>query len=75
MKKLIAAVGISLFAVCAFAETSVPVPTRSEEAKAEKPMTPQQMKMKACNAEAKENGLKKQKRKDFMKSCLAGDKK
>ena len=32
----------------------------------------QQSRMKSCNAEAKEKGLKGQERKDFMKTCLSG---
>ena len=35
--------------------------------------TPQQDKMKACNAEAKTNGKKGDERKAFMKECLSGD--
>jgi hypothetical protein len=34
--------------------------------------TPQQDKMKACNAEAKTNGKKGDERKAFMKECLSG---
>lgn len=34
--------------------------------------TPQQDKMKACNAEAKTNGKKGDDRKAFMKECLSG---
>lgn len=37
-----------------------------------KTLTPQQQKMKDCNAEAKAKELKKQARKDFMKVCLSG---
>lgn len=37
--------------------------------------TPQQQKMKSCNAEAKQKALKGPERKAFMKSCLSGDKK
>ncbi len=36
--------------------------------------TPQQTKMKACNAEAKEKGLKGDERKAFMKQCLSARK-
>jgi len=34
--------------------------------------TPQQDKMKACNAEAKKDGKKGDERKAFMKECLSG---
>jgi hypothetical protein len=37
-----------------------------------KPLTPQQQRMKDCNAEAKQKSLAGQERKDFMKSCLGG---
>lgn len=70
MRKLISIAVISAFAASAYA-----VPPAAEPAKAENQMTPQQNRMKMCNAEAKEKGLKKQGRKDFMKSCLSGDKK
>ncbi len=36
--------------------------------------TPQQTKMKACNGEAKEKGLKGDERKAFMKQCLSAKK-
>ena len=35
--------------------------------------TPQQEKMKSCNAEAKEKALKGDERKSFMKDCLKKD--
>jgi len=41
----------------------------ADEAKP-KPPTAQQIKMRACNAEARENKLKGDPRKAFMKSCL-----
>jgi hypothetical protein len=34
--------------------------------------TPQQEKMKTCNAQASSQSLKGQARKDYMKSCLSG---
>lgn len=37
---------------------------------ADKPLTPQQQKMKDCNAEAKAKALKGDERKSFMKACL-----
>lgn len=42
---------------------------------AEKKLTPQQGKMKACNGEAAEKKLKGDERKAFMKECLSGAKK
>ncbi|HEX8987059.1 MAG TPA: PsiF family protein [Rhodocyclaceae bacterium] len=36
--------------------------------------TPQQERMKACNAEAREKGLKGEQRKAFMKECLSAKK-
>ncbi len=39
-----------------------------------KPMTAQQQRMKACNAEAKAKELKGDPRKAFMKSCLSNKK-
>lgn len=38
----------------------------------EKAPTPQQQRMKDCNAEAKTKELKGPERKDFMKACLGG---
>ena len=40
---------------------------------ASKKANPQHTKMKNCNMEAKEKGLKKAERKAFMKSCLKKD--
>ncbi len=42
------------------------------EAAAAKPMTPQQERMKTCNADANAKGLKGDARKTFMQSCLSG---
>ena len=42
---------------------------------APKKVTAQQVKMKLCNKEAKEKGLKNADRKAFMKSCLKKEKK
>jgi hypothetical protein len=67
MKKLASAV---LFA---FAMSSLPAFAASEGKPApEKKLTRQQMKMKKCNADAKEKKLKGQERRNFMKSCLSG---
>jgi len=38
---------------------------------ADKPLTPQQQKMKTCNADAKAKQLKGDERKAFMKECLS----
>ena len=91
MKKTIAAAAIALFAVSLSAFAKDPAPaapaaaatpaapatpaTPAEDSKATKPMTAQQSKMKACNAEAKEKALKGAERKAFMKTCLKSDKK
>ena len=40
---------------------------------AAKELTPQQQKMKSCNADAKTKGLKGDERKAFMKTCLSAD--
>jgi hypothetical protein len=61
MNKIILAAVVSLFAVHA-ALAQAP-------AAAEKKATPQQEKMKACNADAK--GKKGDERKAFMKECLS----
>lgn len=41
-------------------------------AKEEKAATPQQERMRACNKDAGEKGVKGDARKEFMKSCLSG---
>lgn len=41
---------------------------------ADKELSPQQQKMKDCNADAKSKELKGDERKAFMKECLSGDK-
>jgi psiF repeat-containing protein len=40
---------------------------------ADKPLTPQQEKMKACNSEASTKGMNGADRKKFMSSCLKAD--
>jgi hypothetical protein len=40
---------------------------------ADKALTPQQEKMKSCNAEATSKGMKADARKQFMASCLKAD--
>ena len=44
-----------------------------EAAAEKKEVTPQQQKMKDCNAEAKSKALKGDERKTFMKGCLSKD--
>jgi hypothetical protein len=39
----------------------------------DKPLTPQQERMKNCNADAKEKELKGDPRRQFMSSCLKGE--
>ena len=63
MKKLVAA-------VCVLSAQLAWAPAVSAEEKEAKPVTPQQQRMRDCNAEAK--GMKGQERKDFMKQCLSG---
>jgi len=41
-------------------------------AREEKAPTPQQERMRACNKEASEKGVKGDARKEFMKGCLSG---
>jgi hypothetical protein len=63
MKRLIAIATLCLASQFALA------PALASE---EKKPTPQQPRMKDCNAEAKEKELKGDERKTFMKDCLAG---
>ena len=63
MRQLIVAVSFAVASQFALA------PTYAAE---EKAPTPQQQRMKDCNAEAKEKELKGDERKTFMKDCLAG---
>jgi psiF repeat-containing protein len=62
MKKIILALTLSLLAVPLFA------------ADAPKEATPQQNKMKTCNADATKQALKGDARKAFMKDCLSAKK-
>ena len=64
MKKLLVA---SLFLAAQFAFAPL-------ASAADKPVTPQQQRMKDCNAEAKTKALKGDERKMFMKECLGGKK-
>lgn len=68
MKKLLMAACLSVMAV-----TQVYAADAAAPAKPEKQLTPQQEKMKACNAEAKAKALKGDERKGFMKTCLSKD--
>jgi hypothetical protein len=63
MKKLFIAACLSLLATTVWAE----------QAADHKPLTPQQQKMKDCNAEAKTKALKGADRKTFMKGCLSAN--
>lgn len=62
MKKIILALGLSMFAVSVYA------------ADAAKEATPQQSKMKTCNADAKAKNLAGEDRKKFMSECLSAKK-
>lgn len=64
---------ISLLAV-AFAVTAGNAYAADGQAAVEKKPTAQQVKMKTCNKEAREKGLKKEERRKFMSGCLKGDK-
>ncbi|HTP39240.1 MAG TPA: PsiF family protein [Steroidobacteraceae bacterium] len=56
------------------ADGSGSAPTASPPATATvKQLSPQQQKMKSCNADAKTKSLSGDARKSFMKSCLSGD--
>ena len=62
MKKIILALSLSMFAVSIYA------------ADAAKEATPQQSKMKMCNADAKAKNLAGEDRKKFMSDCLSAKK-
>lgn len=68
MKKLtaLAIAGALAFASSAFAAD----PPKSAAATTDKPLTPQQQRMKDCNAKAE--GKSGDARKDFMSACLSG---
>jgi hypothetical protein len=70
---------VTYSAVAADAAMAPAKPAAAPAAKAApaapKKVTAQQAKMKLCNKEAKEKGLKKADRKAFMKSCLTKGKK
>lgn len=70
------AVAFTAVSYCAVAAdaANTPAPAKTE-ATAPKKLTPQQEKMKACNAQAKEKALKGADRKTFMRTCLKKSKK
>ena len=53
---------------------SLGLSAHAADEKTTKPPTAQQTKMRACNAEARENKLKGDPRKAFMKTCLGSKK-
>ena len=67
------AAAFTVFTFSAVAEEAM-APAKPTAATSEKKATPKQLaqreKLKLCNKEAKEKGLKKAERKTFMKSCL-----
>jgi len=56
---------------CLSAQPAAPA-TAAAPAAEDKKLTPQQEKMKACNAEAKAKNLKGHEHKKFMSTCLKG---
>lgn len=65
------AVAFTAVSYCAVAADAAKTPAPANtEAAAPKKLTPQQEKMKACNAEAREKALKGGDRKAFMRACL-----
>jgi len=68
MKKL-----LSLLAAASLA-FSFAAQAADASAPAKKELTPQQQKMKTCNADAKTKALKGDERKAFMKECLSAKK-
>jgi hypothetical protein len=68
--RLIAAALLAAIAATpAFAEPASPAPATA--AQPEKALSPQQQKMKDCNADAKAKALAGDERKAFMKTCLS----
>ncbi|MFZ5522650.1 MAG: PsiF family protein [Pseudomonadota bacterium] len=80
MSKLLSALIAAVFTVVTYSavaaeEAAAPAkpagtPATKSASAAQKKSNPQQAKMKLCNKDAKEKGLKKAERKEFMKSCL-----
>jgi hypothetical protein len=66
MKQLILAACLSMLAIAQVQAKDAPADTRPA-----KELTPQQQKMKDCNADAKAKALKGADRKTFMKECLS----
>jgi psiF repeat len=72
MSRLIAALAAGLFCVSvAQAQDKKPMEKPAAPA-AVKKLTPQQLKMRSCNKQAKEKKLKGPERKKFMSTCLKG---
>ena len=61
---------MSMLALALALTFSSVVPHAEELSKSGKPLTAQQSRMKACNAEAKTQALKGDERKAFMSTCL-----
>ena len=70
---LIAAVYATTISSAIAAEGAMAPAAAAEKPAAAKKINPQHAKMKNCNKKAKEQGLKKDERKAFMKSCLKKD--
>ena len=68
MKKLVIAVCLSMLAL---SQVQAAHAEGHDAAKPAKELTPQQQKMKDCNADAKSKALKGADRKTFMKGCLS----
>jgi hypothetical protein len=71
MKKFV----VSMLLILAFVVVNAGIASAAPEDGKKAPSAAQlaqQEKMKACNKEAKEKGLKGDARKEFMKSCLSG---
>lgn len=72
MNKMIIAACLSMLAI-AQVQAKDAAAVEAAEAKPAKELTPQQQKMKDCNAEAKAKALKGAERKTFMKGCLRAE--
>lgn len=73
MNRILSPLALALVLACGFAasgslhaEEDVPL------SKSGKPLTAQQLRMRNCNADAREQGLKGDDRKAFMSTCLRG---
>ena len=72
MSKLMAALVAGLFCVSVAQAQDKKAAEKSAAPAAEKKLSPQQSKMRACNKQAKGNKLKGEERKKFMSACLKG---